>query len=373
MKKTEKSKESGISFEDLMNETGNEYSALVCEGIEAGDVSSWIDTGSYSFNALLSGSIYGGLPSNRVTALAGAPSTGKTFYALSIVRRFLEMNPDGFVFYFESESALSKDMVEARDIDSTRMAILPVETIEQFRTQCLKLINKYLEIPKNQRKPIMMVLDSLGNLSTSKEMTDIAKGSEKRDMTRAQLVRGAFRTLTLKLGRANVPLIVTNHVYDVIGSYIPMKKMGAGDGLPYAASIIIFLTKKKDTEKEDGKIVAVNGAIITCHTNKSRLTVEEKRVTTLLNYHTGLNRYYGLLPLAISAGIFKKFSTKYTLPDGTAATEKEILRNPEKYYTEEILDQINEYTLKEFLYGGGSANNSVILEDDNEEEKEEKK
>ena len=336
-------------FNSLLKEIDNEYAGIADEGVEAGDVTGFIGTGSYSLNALLSGSIYGGLPANKVTALAGEPSTGKTFYAINIVRQFLRENANGFVFYFESESAISKQMLADRDIDTKRVAVVPVATIQEFRTQAVKILDKYIEDRNSKHHPPMMfVLDSLGNLSTTKEMEDIADGKDTRDMTRAQLVRGAFRVLTLKLGKAKVPLIVTNHVYDVVGSYVPTKKMGGGSGLEYAASTILFLSKKKDKDKSDN---SVTGAIITANLKKARLTIENKKVETLLDYATGLDPYYGLLDLAEKFGIFKKVTTRYELPDGTKAFESAIQKNPEKYFTKDILDQIDEKCKDEFLYG----------------------
>jgi RecA/RadA recombinase len=352
-------------FNSLLKEIDNEYAGIVDDGIEAGDVTGFISTGSYSLNALLSGSIFGGLPANKVTALAGEPSTGKTFYAINIVRQFLKDNTNGFVFYFESESALSKNMLSDRGVDTKRVAIVPVATIQEFRTQAVKILDKYLE-NKDDRPPMMFVLDSLGNLSTDKEMADIADGKDTRDMTRAQLVRGAFRVLTLKLGKAKVPLIVTNHVYDVVGSYVPMKKMGGGSGLEYAASSIIFLSKKKDKDKEGG----VSGAIISAVLKKARLTIENKKVETLLNYSDGLDPYYGLLEIAEKYEIFKKVSTRYELPDGTKAFESQIESNPEKYFTPEILMQIDEACKKEFLYGQEGNNQSVDVESEITEDEE---
>ncbi len=335
-------------FTSLLKEIDNEYAGIADEGVEAGDVTGFIGTGSYSLNALLSGSIYGGLPANKVTALAGEPSTGKTFYAINIVRQFLRDNETGFVFYFESESAISKQMLTDRGIDTKRVAVVPVATIQEFRTQAVKILDKYIEDKTSKdRPPMMFVLDSLGNLSTDKEMQDIADGKDTRDMTRAQLVRGAFRVLTLKLGKAKVPLIVTNHVYDVVGSYVPTKKMGGGSGLEYAASTILFLSKKKDKDKDN----QITGAIITANLKKARLTIENKKVETLLDYTDGLDPYYGLLDLAEKFEIIKKVSTRYELPDGTKAFESAILNDPVKYFTQDILDRIDEACKNEFLYG----------------------
>lgn len=349
-------------FNQLLAETDNEYASVVDDGVAAGDVSGFIGTGSYAMNALLSGSIYGGLPQNKVTAFAGEPSVGKTFYALNVVKQFLEDNANGFVFYFESESAISKQFITDRGIDAKRVAIVPVATVQQFRTQAVKILDKYLE--SKEKPPMLFVLDSLGNLSTDKEMQDIADGKDTRDMTRAQLVRGAFRVLTLKLGKAKVPLIVTNHVYDVVGSYVPMKKMGGGSGLEYAASTIIFLSKKKDKTLDDDS--GRTGAVITAHTKKSRMTVEDRKVETWLNYQEGLDKYYGLLDLAERYGIVKKVSTRYEFPDGSKVFESQIKKNPEKFFTKEILDAINESCQADFLYG--KYNDEV--KDDIEEEVE---
>ena len=333
-------------LKDIIKETGNEYATLVSEGVEAGDVDSFIDTGSLAFNALLSGSIYGGMPSNKITAIAGEAATGKTFFALGIVKAFLDKNKDAGVIYFESESALTKELVEARGIDSTRMVIVPVATVQEFRHQSIKVIDKYLEQPEDKRKPLMFVLDSLGMLSTTKEMEDTAEGKETRDMTRSQIVKAAFRVLTLKLGKAKVPMIMTNHTYDVIGSMFPQKEMGGGSGLKYAASNIVYLSKRKE---KDGKEII--GNIIHCKNYKSRLTKENALIDVRLTYKDGLDKYYGLLELAIKHGIFKSVSTRVELPDGSKQYAKTINNEPDKFFTKDVLAQIDEPAKKEFLYG----------------------
>jgi len=336
-----------MSFiKDLVKSSGNEYANIVSEGVAAGDVDTFVDTGSYVFNALLSGSLYGGLPKNKITAIAGESATGKTFFALGMVKQFLEDNPESAVIYFESESAISKQMIEERGIDSNRMVIVPVVTVQEFRQQAISILDKYLETPKDKRPPMMMCLDSLGMLSTTKEIEDTAAGKETRDMTRAQVVKGAFRVLTLKLGRAGVPMIVTNHTYDVIGSMFPQKEMGGGSGLKYAASSIIYLSKKK--EKEGTEVI---GNIIHCKNAKSRLTVENRIVDVRLSYDSGLDRYYGLLDLALASGIFKKSSTRIELPNGKTEFGKTINNNPEKYFTDDVMERLEKVVEGYFKYG----------------------
>ena len=333
-------------LKDIIKTTGNEYAALVSDGVEAGDVENFIDTGSYVFNALLSGSIYGGLPANKITALAGESATGKTYFLMGIVKNFLDANPDSGVVYFESESAITKQMVVDRGIDPNRMVIVPVTTVQEFRTQALKVLDGYMQQDVDIRRPLFLCLDSLGMLSTTKEVEDTADGKETRDMTRAQVLKAAFRVLTLKLGKAKVPMVVTNHTYDSMGSMFPTKEMGGGSGLKYAASSIIFLSKKK--EKDGTEVV---GNIVHCKNHKSRLTIENKMVDVRLTYDKGLDKYYGLLELAEKYDMFKKVSTRYEMPDGTKQYGKSILNDPEKYFTKDIMDKIEIAADKEFRYG----------------------
>ena len=332
-------------LDTVIKDSGNEFAGLVSEGVAAGDITNYVDTGSYIFNALVSGSLFGGLPSNKVTALAGESSTGKTFFALSVVRNFLDANPTGGVIYFETESAISRDMIESRGIDSSRMVLFPVATIEEFRTQACRILDKYLKEPKESRQPMMFVLDSLGMLSTNKEMEDVANDKQVRDMTKSQLIKGAFRVLTLKLGQAQVPMIVTNHTYDVIGSYVPAKEMGGGTGLKYAASTIIYLSKKKE---KDGKEVV--GNIIKCKAAKSRLTKENSDVETRLYYDRGLDRYYGLLELGEKYGVFERNGNRIKIGESSVYPSV-ILADPEKYFTPEVMEQLEEAARKEFSYG----------------------
>jgi len=333
-------------LKSVIKEVGNEYASLVADGVEAGDVESYIDTGSYIFNALLSGSLHGGLPANKITALAGESATGKTYFLMGIIKNFLDKDPNAGVIYFESESALTKQLIIDRGVDPKRMVIMPVTTVQEFRTQALKVLDSYLLQNEADRKPLFLCLDSLGMLSTTKEVEDTAEGKETRDMTRAQILKAAFRVLTLKLGRSKVPMVVTNHTYDVIGSMFPQKEMGGGSGLKYAASSIIYLSRRK--EKVGTEIV---GNIIHCKNHKSRLTVENRMVDVRLTYDKGLDRYYGLLDLAEKYDVFKKVSTRYELPDGSKQFGKSIMNDPEKYFTEEIMTQLEDCAVKEFKYG----------------------
>lgn len=336
-----------MSFlQSVIKELDNEFASVADDGIATGDCDGFVDTGSYILNALISGSIYGGLPSNKITALAGESSTGKTFFALSIVKHFLNSNPEAQVIYFETESAVSKDMMVSRGIDVKRVGLVPVTTVQEFRTQSIKVVDEYTKLKKEDRPPLLFVLDSLGMLSTSKEIQDATDGKETRDMTRAQVIKSIFRILSLKLGQASIPLIVTNHTYEVVGAYVPTKEMGGGTGLKYAASTILFLSKKK--EKDGTEVV---GNIIKVKAQKSRFTKENSDIETRLFYDArGLDKYYGLLELGEKYGVFQRKGNRIVVGESSVYPSV-ILASPEKYFTPEVMQALDECARKEFLYG----------------------
>lgn len=333
-------------FKELVEQIKDEDTTLASDGAGSAEFGGFIDTGSYILNAVLSGSIYGGVPDNKVTAFAGESATGKTYFVLGVVRSFLERNPDAGVVYYDTEAAVTKQMMEERGIDTKRVIIAEPDTIQKFKTHALKMIDAYEKTPEDKRPPMMFVLDSLGLLSTSKEMEDSLEGKDTRDMTKAQVIKAAFRVLTLKLAKVKIPMLVTNHVYELVGSYVPTKELGGGTGLKYAASTIAMLSKRK--EKDGTEVV---GNIIKIKMYKSRLSKEHGQAEVLLTYEKGLDRYYGLLDLAEKHGIFKKSSTRYELPDGSKAFGKNINEDPEKYYTPEVLAQLEEAAKREFRYG----------------------
>jgi len=330
-------------LKEIVKEIGDDFTQLASD---IDETEKYVDTGSYIFNGLISGSIFGGVSNNKITAIAGESSTGKTFFSLAVVKNFLDSNPDGYCLYFDTEAAVNKGLLESRGLDLDRFVVVNVVTIEEFRTKALKAVDIYLKTPIEERKPCMFVLDSLGMLSTEKEIRDALDDKQVRDMTKSQLVKGAFRMLTLKLGQANVPLIVTNHTYDVIGSYVPTKEMGGGSGLKYAASTIIYLSKAKE---KDGKEVI--GNIIKAKTHKSRLSKENKIVKIRLYYdERGLDKYYGLLELGEIGGLWKNIAGRYEI-NGKKVYGKQILANPDDYFTPEVMQALEETANKEFSYG----------------------
>ena len=331
-------------LKDIVNEIGGDFTKLASD---IDETETYVDTGSLIFNALVSGSLYGGVSGDKITAIAGESSTGKTFFSLAVVKNFLDTNPDAYCLYFDTEAAINKALLESRGIDLSRLVVVNVVTVEEFRTKALKCVDVYMKKPEDERKPCMFVLDSLGMLSTEKEINDALNDKQVRDMTKSQLLKGTFRMLTLKLGQAKIPMLVTNHTYDVIGAYVPTKEMGGGSGLKYAASTIIHLSKKK--EKDGTEIV---GNIIKAKTAKSRLSKENMDVGVRLYYdERGLDKYYGLLELGEAGGLWKNVAGRYDMGDGKKVYAKVILKDPEMYFTEEVMEKLEVIAQGTFKYG----------------------
>ena len=344
---------------DLVKKLGDEHTTIAAEGKSSAEFSGTIDTGSYILNAALSGSLYGGVPNNKITAFAGEAATGKTFFVLGVMSQFLKTNPDGGVIYFDTESAVTNEMMQQRGIDTQRVVKSEPESIQRFRHTSLQVLDNYLEQPVDERRPFLMVLDSLGQLSSSKELEDTADGKETRDMTKAQVLKATFRVLNLKLAKAGIPLIVTNHTYDVVGSYVPTKEMSGGSGLKYSASTIVMLSKSKE---RDGKDIV--GNIIKARMQKSRLSRENKLVAVLLTYDKGLDRYYGLIELGESAGVFKKVANRIELPDGRKIYAKQIYENPKEYFTKDVMEALESQAQIVFQYGSGEVQDEIFEADE---------
>jgi RecA/RadA recombinase len=325
------------------------------DGRNSSEISDYIDSGSLMFNALLSGSLFGGLPGNRVTCFAGETSVGKTYFTLDILHRFLTDRPDGIVSYFDTEAAVKKSTFEQHGCDPSRIAIVEPETVEQFRNLALKILEAYSATDEKTRPKMVMVLDSLGMLSSEKEMTDSLDGHNVVDMTRPKAIRATFRTLTLKLAKARVPLIMTNHTYDSTNPYAGGKQIAGGGGVKYAASSIIVLSRKK--EKEGTEVI---GNIITAKAEKSRLSKENSSVELKLTYKHGLDRHYGLLDLATRHGILPSAGGRYTFPDGSKHFAKAVYGDPERFFVPELMDRLEQAAQREFQYGSTTDNDSVL-------------
>lgn len=350
-------------FKSFVDDLGDPDTSIAADGTSSAEFSGYIDTGSYVLNAALSGSIFGGLPNNKAIVFAGDPATGKTFFALGLVKQWQSQYDTGRTFYFDTESAVTNQMMESRGIDTKRVAKSEPDSIEGFRNTAVKLLDKYAAIPKEDRFPLLLVLDSLSMLPSRKEVQDVTDEKDTKDMTKPGVIKGTFRMIRLKLAKVQVPFIITNHVYASIGAYVPTKAIAGGSGAQYASDTIVMLSKKQE---KVGEVIV--GILVHVHVKKSRVSRENTKVDVRILFDGGLDRFYGLLDYAVEAGLIKKLATRYELPDGSKVFEKVIWAHPEKVFTQELLEKLDEFMKPKFTYSTPVASaEDVELEKEDEE------
>lgn len=334
------------------------FSLRTVEEGTVNDVKRYYDSGSYVINLILSGDMFKGYMSNKITALSGDSGTGKTFLALAAAKSLLESDKNAAVIFLDTEGATDKDQILGLGIDGTRIEHELVNNIETLSEMLLTIATEQKALPEKDRSPLMVIIDSLGNLSTNKEMTDLSSGNDKVDMTKAKKVTAMFRAATVPLTEAGICTIFTNHVYDTQEMF-SQKVMKGGKGLVYLASTILEFSKRKD--KEGTEVV---GNIIHAKARKARKAKENAIVDSYISYKTGLNRYFGLIELAEGSGLVKRVGNRYEFPDGQKLFLKEIIKNPETCYTKEFLVALNDAVRSKFNYGSGADD----LVDDTEDE-----
>lgn len=281
-----------FSFLDLDKELskieGFELGSLLANN-SFSEVDEWIPTGNYLLNAQISGSLFGGIPNTRSFGLMGDPGTGKSFVCLNVVR---EAQKKGYnVVYCDTEGAIDKTGALKFGIDANKLRYQPIKTVSQFQTFVANLVDMVNKArAKGESPKILLILDSLGMLSTDKELADAMKGHNAADMgAKAKELRKLFRVITLDLTAAKIPLICTNHVYTG-GGFMPTKESSGGDGPIFAMSVISFLSK---AQLKEGSSTTKTGIVVTSNLKKSRFTVPEQ-VKFHISFANGMNPYVGL-------------------------------------------------------------------------------
>ena len=221
-------------------------------------INAWIPLGNYLLNAQVTGSLFRGIPEGRVTMIAGQSGTGKTYLALNSAREAQKMGY--YIIWIDTENAVDIDMMERFGINSELVDYQPVDDI----SMAINLLRNIAEQLNIQRKSggempkIFVVLDSLGNLSTSKEKADTLSGSDKKDMTRPSEIKKLFRVMIRDFGVLKIPCVITNHTHKDIGSFITQDVIGGGGGAEYNPSVTLMLSKaqlKEDNVTKTGIVV----------------------------------------------------------------------------------------------------------------------
>ena len=385
-----------FTFNDLNKEISknSKWGGLMSEpGKGVSEITEYISVGNYACNACLSGSIFGGIPNNRITGFSGVSGVGKTYLLLNLAREAILK--DYFVIWYDSENAIESKQLKQFNIDPTKFRYEPATSVEEFRTSITQIIDLLIEkkdagmsIPK-----VLFVLDSLGGLPSAKEIEDAKSGSDKADMTKAKKIRSIFRIISMKMGVIGATMVLSNHVYENTNAYIPTAVQSGGQGLVYGASVILNLSKAKLKEGSDN---TQTGIIVTAKPDKNRFCVPHT-VKFYISYISGCNPYVGLEEYisfercGIQRGKFisekdylknpndeyircenngvvqyfvpSETARGYCLDDGTTIPLNQIFTS--KAFTKERLERLDEYIKSEFKYAESGTNIEEVFEDDN--------
>jgi RecA/RadA recombinase len=350
----------------LLKASGNDKAAVAVNGTIY-DSDEYISTGNLLCNALLSGNIYHGIPSNRQLQFCGEEGTGKTFFLLQAGKTYLEDHPDDIIVYFESEGAINKEILVERGLDINRVILFPVGTVEEFTVQATNLIKEYSATKKEDRQKMIVFLDSLGMLASEKEILNTENNDIKQDFTRVKQLKSCFRIITPKLSQLGIPFIYTNHVYNTTNQYDPFAISG-GSGGKFAASFIIFLSRSQFKDEAKNML----GIIVKVKLLKSRKTKKDKFISIPLHFEKGIDMYGGLFEFCYEQKLIVRKGTKmyywHTKPE-RMLLKKEILGNLAGFFTTEILEEFNSWCENYFLLGRAAEQLIVddIVDDDDED------
>jgi RecA/RadA recombinase len=271
------------------------------------NVSEWIDTGCMALNAIISGSLYGGIPMGRITGFAGPQACGKTLMVNKIMANAQKKGMH--VVYFDTENALDKNTAENLGCDATKIKHCPIEVIEDCRNQMVKFLKTVIE--KGLQGKVIIAIDSLGNLISAREAKIIDDGKDSADMgARAVSLKSMLRAITHAAAKANTPIVFTNHTYDNPGALYPtlVKSQSGGSGPLYMSSVLLQMaTKQERVSRSDNKNATdettplskdINGLTMRALTTKNRFIPPFLECELYLNFKSGISKYSGLLEMA---------------------------------------------------------------------------
>jgi RecA/RadA recombinase len=321
-------------------------------------VNEWHDTGCMVLNAIISGSLYGGVPKGRITGFSGPSQTGKTF----IINKILaHAQKNGMVpVIFDTEAAIDENCTRGVGLNPDTVKYVPVQTVEECRNQ----ISTFLDSVKSasMEGKFIISIDSLGNLASQKEIDDAEKGKSATDMgLRAKSLKSMMRLLTFKAASAGVTILFSNHTYDDPSALFPslVKHQSGGKGPVYLASVLVQLAKrdeKQDKADESDEMIPeanrYSGSTLRALIVKNRFIPPFLEGEMYLNYKKGLDKYSGLKEMAVNHGVIVQTGATYQLPDGTKLGYAKQWTKKDELWEETILPQLEEKLKKAYSYSG---------------------
>tara|TARA_R110000787_G_scaffold286340_1_gene404262 strand:- start:4361 stop:5458 length:1098 start_codon:yes stop_codon:yes gene_type:complete len=336
-------------------------------------VDNWIDTGSYVLNALISGSLYGGIPEGRLTMLAGESRTGKSYFVQQILANAQKAGKTPVIF--DSENAIDADGARRLGLDPSKCLYVPSFTIEETRNDAAKFLQAVID--NDQKGDFILAIDSLANLESALELARIEKGSTSSDMgSKAKAIASLLRTLTRLSALSNTTVLTTNHTYDDPSAMFPTleKIMPGGKKTVYLPSVTVQLMRKV-TKGDEGKTMdgelavgqkSMVGTILRALTCKNRFIQPFLEGEMYLSFSTGLDRFFGLKALAVGLGAIVQTGKTYQLPDETKLGFFKAWRKDADLWNEKILPVIEEKLLAEWKYGSKMIKQEVEVFEDEE-------
>lgn len=306
-------------------------------------------------NIAMSGSIHGGLTPG-VTTIAAPSAHFKSILGLYLVAAYLEFYKDAICIFYDSEFGSPPEYMNQFDIDTSRVLHCPVTSLEDLRTD---LVNQLKEINRDDR--VIIFVDSIGNLASLKETKDAEEGNSAADFTRAKVIRSLFRIVTPQMLLKNIPCVVINQVYDSMDKYDP-HTMSGGKGLRFASNQVFYISK---AQEKDG--TELTGYKFTISANKSRFVREKSKFPLTVLFEGGINKFSGLLELAIDIGMVEKPSQGWysRVIDGAREDKKWRAKdtNSDEFWDPLFADpEFDRLCIKNFKLGKGESN-PVDIED----------
>jgi RecA/RadA recombinase len=309
-------------------------------------------------NVALSGRLDGGLVPG-LTMLAGPSKHFKTAFALLMASAYQKKYPDAVILYYDSEFGTPQKYFETFNIDMDRVLHTPITDVEQLKHD---IVNQLLSIEKNDR--VIIVLDSIGNLASRKEVEDATEGKTVADMSRAKQIKSLFRMVTPHLTIKDIPMVVVNHTYKEIGMF-PKDIVGGGTGSYYSADTIWILGRQQD---KDG--TEIKGYNFIINVEKSRYVKEKAKVPITVSFEGGINKWSGLLEIAMDGNFVAKPSpgwyAKVNQETGEVGDKVRIADTQNKEFWQDILssDKFQNYVQQRYqiAYGDIMGETSVLEE-----------
>lgn len=312
-------------------------------------------------NVAFSGDLDGGFTPG-LTMWAGPSKHFKTAFSLLMAKAYQDKYPDSVVLFYDSEFGTPQNYFTSFGIDTDRVVHTPITDVEQLK---FDIMQQLTNIERGER--VMIVIDSIGNLASKKEVEDALDGKSVADMSRAKQIKSLFRMVTPHLTLKDIPMVVVNHTYKEIGLY-PKDIVGGGTGSYYSADNIYILGRQQ--EKEGTDLIGYNFII---NVEKSRYVREKARIPVTVRFDGGISKYSGLLDMALESGHVTKpnvgWYAKVNTETGEVEAKKWRLADTEcPEFWDSILssDSFKEWIRKNYQFSSAVAGN--LSSDVDEEE-----